>query len=103
MKYNKLVRDRIPEIIAESGKEVTFRILNDDEYKIELEKKLVEEVAEFRESKSVEEIADIYQVILHLCCAYGISIDDMSRAVGEKAAKRGCFYRRIFLEEVEDD
>ena len=102
MRYNKLVRDKIPDIIAESGKKVTFRILNDEEYKIELEKKLDEEVAEFHESKSLEELADIFEVLDALLNAHGIHFRDVRKRGDLKRAERGGFSKKIFLEEVED-
>ena len=103
MKYNKLVRDRIPEIIAESGKKVTFRILNDEEYKIELEKKLDEEVAEFHESKSVEELVDILEVITALISAHGFKPREVTQKKDKKGAARGGFFRGMYLVEVGDD
>ena len=103
MKYNKLVRDKIPDIIAESGKNVTYRILTDDEYKIELEKKLDEEVAEWHESKSLEELVDILEVIRALIGAYGFKHREVLREQEDKGAERGGFYRKMFLVEVEDD
>lgn len=103
MKHNKLVRDKIPEIIAESGKKVTFRVLNDDEYKIELEKKLDEEVAEFHESKSLEELADILEVFCALSMAHGFKFFEVYNKAIAKSDERGGFAKRIFLVEVEDD
>ena len=64
--YNKLVRDNIPNIIKEKGEEPITRILSDEEYKKELEKKLNEEYQEVLEangSERVEELADILEVI----------------------------------------
>lgn len=104
MKYNKLVRDRIPEIITESGKKVTFRILDDDEeYKIALEKKLDEEVAEFHESKSLEEIVDILEVLDALILAHSFNRVSAVLKKKEKREERGGFGKKIFLLEVEDD
>lgn len=103
MKYNKLVRDKIPEIIEKSGKTAVTRELNDDEYKIYLEKKLDEEVAEFHESKSIEELADIMQVIYTLCRAHGYSPADLHYTRIEKASERGGFDKRILLQEVREN
>lgn len=100
MIYNKLVRDKIPEIIAESGKVAIYRRLDDEEYKIELEKKLDEEVAEFHESKSIEELADIYLVLAHLCIASGHSLEDLVLHFEQKLKERGGFCYKIFLKEV---
>lgn len=99
MKYDKLVRDKIPEIIEKDGKRAVTRILNDDEFKIYLEKKLDEEVAEFHESKSIEELADILEVIYAISDTYG-SVDALLCKWNEKVADRGGFTKKILLEEI---
>ena len=103
MQYNKLVRDRIPEIIASSGKSVTYRILNDAEYIKALEKKLDEEIAEFHESKSIEELADVYEVLNAFKLALGFADYEVIDVRLVKFNKRGGFYQKIFLEEVKDN
>lgn len=100
MIYNKLVRDKIPEIIVESGKNVTFRILDDEEYVKALEKKLDEEVAEFHERKNIEELVDILAVIEALSRAYGGGACELQEFHRQKLRSRGGFELRIFLEEV---
>lgn len=103
MKYNKLVRDKIPEIIAGSGKAVTYRILSEEEYKFALEEKLDEEVIEFHESKSVEEIADIIEVLNAIIKANGCRwIAVIKESIKKKFAKGG-FKRRAFLEDVKGE
>lgn len=99
MKFNKLVRDRIPEIIAADGKKAVTRILDDEEYKIYLEKKLDEEVAEFHESRSIEELADILEVVYALSEVYG-STDDLLDSWDNKVRERGGFRKKILLEEI---
>lgn len=103
MKYNKLVRDKIPEIIAGTGANVTFRILDDEEYKIELERKLEEEVEEFRESKTIEELVDILEVVTALIHAYGFNQREVMRKKEDKGAERGGFFKGMYLVEVEND
>ena len=61
--YNKLVRDKIPDIIKAEGRTVKTRVLNDEEYRVELNKKLQEEVKEYLDDNNVEELADIVEVI----------------------------------------
>lgn len=101
MRYDKLVRDRIPEIIAGTGKQASYRVLSDDAEYIEyLERKLDEEVAEFHESKSVEEIADILAVVITLSRAMGITDEELCLEYLSKQEKRGGFDKRICLEEV---
>ena len=82
-KYNKLVRDNIPKIIESDGKEFKIRILNDEEYELELRKKLIEEAKELFEAESIEqkiyELADIYEIIeyvLHNDGMYKLSNED---------------------------
>ena len=99
MKYDKLVRDRIPEIIAKDGKKAVTRILNDEEYNAYLEKKLDEEVAEFHESKSIEELADILEVVYALSEVYG-GIYNLLAVWNEKTVERGGFTKKILLEEI---
>lgn len=103
MKYDKLVRDKIPEIIEKDGKKAVTRELTDEEYKIYLEKKLDEEVAEFHESKSLEELADITEVIEALCKTLGYTKDDLWAVKWNKKYNRGNFSRKVLLEEIRDE
>ena len=97
MALSKLVRDRIPEIIRSSGEEPVVRIMDDGEYLVELEKKLDEEVAEYRESRDIEELADILEVVYALCEAQGKTVDDLMRVYNKKHEERGGFGDKIFL------
>ena len=99
--HNKLVRDRIPEIIEKSGKTAYYRILNNEEYIEELDRKLNEECAEYKEDKSIEELADMLEVIYAIAQARGYSIEELEQVRAEKAEKRGGFKDRIYLEKVE--
>lgn len=100
--YDKLVRDKIPEIIESrgEGRVVVTRILGDDEYKVYLEKKLDEEVAEFHESKSIEELADILEVVFSIGSAYGYEAGTLLLAQEAKYRERGGFGKKVLLEEV---
>lgn len=102
MRYDKLVRDKIPEIIESTGKKAIYRILDEAEYKEYLEKKLDEEVAEFHESKSVEELADILEVVFALMEAQGSSGSELGSMRRRKRHERGAFGKRICLIEVEE-
>lgn len=98
----KLVRNKIPEIIAaETGKPVKFRVLTEDEYKDALHKKLDEEVAEFHQSGDVEELVDIYEVIVALAASKGVY--DLDRKSMDKQKRRGGFNNRYFLYTDEND
>lgn len=99
MKYNKLVRDNIPEIIQENGKKCKYRIADHAEYYEKLMDKLQEEVQEFLANPSVEELADVQEVVdsIASCNAW-----DVYGAGLKKYRMKGSFYNRYILEEVED-
>ncbi len=97
MEYNKLVRDRIPEIIAVDGKKAITRILDDREYLACLEKKLDEETAKYHESKELEELADILEVVYALCKAGGHSVQELLSVYQNKHNECGGFSRKIYL------
>lgn len=103
MKINKLVRDRIPEIIERNGKKPICRILDDAEYMEALEKKLDEEITEFHESKSIEELVDILEVVYALARAQGESTEYLQYLQRHKNYERGSFTQKIFLEEVQEN
>ena len=100
--YNKLVRDRIPEIIEASGKTCLTATLSDEAYLHMLDQKLNEELAEYQESKSMEELADLIEVIAATAKARGCSWEQLLRIRNQKRAKRGGFEKRILLMEVSD-
>lgn len=96
---NKLVRDKIPELIEANRQECKYKILTDDvEYMTALEAKLQEEVNEYLESRSLEELADIMDVFIAILYARGYSLKDLTYARAEKGLERGEFKKRIFLE-----
>ena len=99
-KYNKLVRDRIPEIIEAQGKTCLCETLDDAEYHRMLDEKLNEELAEYQADKSLEELADLLEVIRAVAAARGSSIDEIERIRAEMAAKRGGFEKKLLLKEV---
>ncbi|MBO5031374.1 MAG: nucleoside triphosphate pyrophosphohydrolase [Lachnospiraceae bacterium] len=97
MEFHKLVRDKIPEMIKSQGEEAVIRILETDEYIECLEKKLDEETAEYHESKDIEELADILEVVFALAEARSCSKDELMSVYKAKNEKRGGFSKRIFL------
>lgn len=99
--YNKLVRDRIPQIIIGNGEKPITRILDEKEYLQELIKKLKEEVAEFEAEPSVEELADIKEVTIAIREVMGIHAGELEDVRRQKADKNGRFKKRIYLEGVE--
>ena len=101
--YNKLVRDKIPEIIEGKNETPVTRILKDDEYKLELEKKLYEEYKEVIESSGEDrlfELADMVEVIKSLALLSGKTLEDIIELANGKRNKRGGFEKKIFLEKV---
>ena len=101
--YNKLVRDKIPDIIKENEETPVISILDDNKYKKELEKKLYEEYLEVIDSNGfdrIEELADVLEVIKALARLEGKTLDDVIKVAKVKAQKRGAFDKKIFLEKV---
>lgn len=103
IKYYKLVRDRIPEIIEASGKACVTEVLPDEEYLKMVDAKLDEELAEYHNDQNIEELADLLEVIYAAAIARGYSIDELERVRSEKAAKRGGFEKKLLLLEVQED
>ena len=98
--YNKLVRDKIPDIILKDHCLPTTRILNDEEYIQELNKKLMEEVNEYLEAENIEEMVDILEVIRAILDVKGTSYEEIEEKRIKKAKKRGAFKDKVYLEKV---
>ena len=99
-KYYKLVRDRIPEIIHDSGRTCSWEILAHEEYIRMLDEKLDEELTEYQESKSLEELADLQEVIEAVVKARGWTLSQLKQVKEEKSAERGRFEKKILLKKV---
>jgi predicted house-cleaning noncanonical NTP pyrophosphatase (MazG superfamily) len=100
--YNKLVRDRIPQIIEADGKRCSTRVIEGKELQNALEAKLQEELDEYLESSDPRELADMLEVILALASQSGLSAPDLERLRVNKADSNGSFQMQIFLENVFD-
>ncbi|MYL48293.1 phosphoribosyl-ATP pyrophosphohydrolase [Halobacillus litoralis] len=104
--YNKLVRDLIPQIIEKQGKDLEAQILSEEEYYIELRKKIQEEVNEYLEAESdvdaVEELADVLELVRALARQHGSTIEEVGKVRKEKAENKGSFDEKFFLGHVED-
>lgn len=100
VKYHKLVRDRIPEIIESSGKTCVTEILSEEEYLKMVDEKFNEELAEYHKDQNIEELADLLELIYVATIARGYSLEELEQVRAEKAAKRGSFEKKILLKEV---
>jgi predicted house-cleaning noncanonical NTP pyrophosphatase (MazG superfamily) len=104
--YNKLVRDRIPEVITRNGKKCSTRILDNEEYLVELKKKSFEELEEYvktqTDEEAIEELADILEILHALAKVHGSTMREVDEIRKSKAEKRGGFRDKVFLIEVED-
>ena len=103
IKYSKLVRDRIPEIIETSGKTCVTETLSDEDYLRMIDAKLDEELAEYHKDQNIEELADLMEVIYAAAIARGYTIEQLEKVRAEKAEKRGAFQKKILLVEVTED
>ena len=101
--YNKLVRDRIPELIEADGKRCVCETLSQEQYLAMLDTKLNEELAEYQQSKSLEELADLLEVMGAVVRARGYTWTQLTEVRKKKLEERGGFEKRILLKEVWED
>lgn len=100
--YNKLIRDRIPEIIEASGKKANIEIMNDSDYLKALNSKLQEELDEYNEDQDVNELADLIEVAYAIIEHKGMSIDEFEQIQVKKKEERGGFKEKLLLLSVEN-
>ena len=100
--YDKLIRDKIPEIIEQSGKKCIVEVMDNDTYIDYLDQKLNEELAEYQQDKSIEELADLLEVMYAVVVARGYSVAELERIRLEKSEKRGAFEKRLLLKSVSE-
>jgi predicted house-cleaning noncanonical NTP pyrophosphatase (MazG superfamily) len=96
-KFNKAIRDKIPEIIQKDGHTCNIQTLSDEKFIIEIEKKLSEEVTEYQNDKNPEELADILEVIYRIAQLKGISKEELEKIRVKKLQDRGGFEKNLFL------
>lgn len=102
-KYNKLVRDKIPQNIQLLGKKCKYYVLEEEKYKKELDKKLLEESNEFIADHSIEEMADLIEVIESIKKSHNLENEEIEKVRLEKKAKKGGFKEKLYLVEVEEE
>ena len=100
--YNKLVRDKIPQIIENDNKTCDIRILDETEYLQMIDLKLDEEIAEYHKEQNLEELADVLEVVYAASKARGYTLEELEKTRQKKAEKRGAFENRIYLKTVQD-
>lgn len=100
MKYNKLVRDKIPEILKQKGLNPLTHTANEIEYWVKLKDKLKEEVNEFLINGNEEELVDILEVVDFICKFKNINKENLEKLKKKKAKERGSFNNKIILEEA---
>lgn len=102
--YNKLIRDKVPEIVERDGEIPVTRELNDGEFKTELERKLLEEYHEVLTASSskerIEELADMLEVISTLSSLENSDLQSVLSVMEEKRKRRGSFSKKLFLEKI---
>ncbi len=96
-KYDKAIRDKIPEIIEKDGYACNVEALSDEKFLVEIEKKLSEEVAEYQNDRKPEELADILEVVYRIAKLKGISKEQLEKIRLDKVEKRGAFEDNLFL------
>jgi predicted house-cleaning noncanonical NTP pyrophosphatase (MazG superfamily) len=99
--YNKLVRDRIPEIIESSGRGYRVRTATPEEFEEYVIKKLQEELDEFKESKELKELADLLEVVYAVAALHGWTRDTIENLRKERTKSRGAFKKRLILMETD--
>lgn len=100
--FDKLVRDKIPDVIREDGKEPTVHCVDGEEYADRLVEKLAEEGAEYRDSRDPEELADLLEVVHAIRKHHGLTNAELEQIRARKAANRGRFTDGVVLDRVEE-
>ena len=102
IKYNKLVRDKIPQEIEKCGKTCKVEVLSDEDYLKMVDAKLDEELAEYHKDQNLEELADLLEVLYAAVQARGYSLEELEEVRARKAEKKGTFKDKILLLEVSE-
>ncbi|MBN1330633.1 MAG: nucleoside triphosphate pyrophosphohydrolase [Candidatus Heimdallarchaeota archaeon] len=96
--FDKLVRDKIPEIIKNDGKIVELRVAkNDEEFMQYLSKKLVEEASEYSKDHDINELIDILEVLLEIAKVKNTTFNELNALRHKKKLERGGFSKKIIL------
>jgi len=99
--YNKLVRDKIPEVLQSLGKKYSCHIADDEEFLFRLKDKIEEELQELYEDPSPEEMADVLEVLYTIAREMNLDIVEVYKTMSTKGKAKGRFRERIILEKVD--
>lgn len=99
--YNKLVRDKIPEVLQNLGKKYSCHIADDEEFLLRLKDKMVEELQELYDDPCSEEMADVLEVLYTIAREMNLDIAEVYKAMSKKGKAKGRFRERIILEKVD--
>ena len=102
-KFNKAIRDKIPEIIQKDGHTCNIQTLSDEKFILEIEKKLSEEVTEYQNNKNPEELTDILEVIYRIAQLKGISKEELEKIRVKKIQDKGGFEKNLFLIDTSEE
>ena len=103
--YNKLVRDKIPEIIKASGKKAAVSVFDEAGFRIALKQKLLEEAQEVvgaPDDELMDELADVMQLVESIAQEYQIEVSEIEKHKAEKARQRGAFEKHLRLDGVDE-
>lgn len=104
--YNKLIRDKIPEVIKSKGHVPKFSVMSESDFREALKIKMAEEAKELTEAKTkgdiLNELSDIQELVLAIAKNYDISMDEVEEKRKKKSQERGGFKKRFLLEYVDE-
>ena len=101
--FRKLIRDNMIDVIQSDGFRAVIRILDAEEHRRELVRKLFEEIGEYLAAGTLEELADVYEVIRSLALLDSAYEDTLLATAADKRRRRGSFIRGVFLEYILSD
>jgi predicted house-cleaning noncanonical NTP pyrophosphatase (MazG superfamily) len=103
IEYRKLIRDKVPDILEAEGVKATYHKADHDEFEIELLEKLREEVIEFKNAKSIDELVDLLETLDTVIAFYEWKQEDIITLKNEKRAEKGGYSKQLILDKTEQE